>query len=210
MMRTREQAMRARAKILDSATRTFLQQGLSRASLSNIAGVAGVTRGAIYGHFKNKSALLDAMFEYSTLPADPFLVEWSDNQGDPLGQLKSELIRLLGKVLSSCAARRLYSVIYSRCEITRETQHIWKRVHADRSLAEQRITVALNEAQSNGQLRDGFDVDHLAIFVHSCLMGFFVRSLGEPVSHAPCQVAERVVTLVFLVLVPLRNIPLNE
>jgi hypothetical protein len=40
-------------------------------------------------------------------------------------------------------------------------------------------------------------------------MGFFVRSLGEPVSHAPGQVAERVVTFVFLVLVPLRNVPVN-
>jgi TetR/AcrR family acrAB operon transcriptional repressor len=85
MRRTPAQAMRTRAKILDSATRTFLQRGLSRASLSDIAGVAGVTRGAVYGHFKNKSALFDAMFESSTLPADPFLVEWRDNQGDPLG-----------------------------------------------------------------------------------------------------------------------------
>ena len=179
MRRTREQALCTRAKILDSATRTFLQRGLSRASLSNIAGVAGVTRGAVYGHFKNKSALFDAMFESSALPADPFLVEWRDNQGDPLGELKSELIRLLGKVLSGGAARRLYSVIYSRCEVTRETQNIWKRVHADRSVAEQRIAVALNEAQSHGQLRDGVDVDHLAVFVHSCLMGFLSEALAH-------------------------------
>ncbi|WP_206995581.1 TetR family transcriptional regulator [Trinickia mobilis] len=209
MRRTAEQALRTREKILDAATRTFLQRGLSRASLSDVAGVAGVTRGAVYGHFKNKSALFEATFASSALPADPFLVEWRDNQDDPLGHLKLELIRLLGEVLSGGAARRLYSVIYSRCEVTRETRNIWKRVHADRRLAEQRIAVALNEAQSHRQLRDGVDVDHLAVFVHSCLMGFFVRSLGEPVSHAPGLVAERLVTLVFQVLVPLRNIPVN-
>jgi TetR/AcrR family transcriptional regulator, acrAB operon repressor len=190
--------MLTRAKILDSAARTFLRRGLSRASLSEIARVAGVTRGAVYGHFKNKSVLFDAMFEHAALPADPFLVEWHDNQRDPLSHLKSELIRLLCKALCKCKARRLYSVIYSRCEITRETRDFWKKVHADRKFAEQRIATALSEAQSNGQLLDNVDVEYLAVFVHSCLLGFFVRSLSEPVSHAPAQVAERVVTLAFL------------
>jgi TetR/AcrR family acrAB operon transcriptional repressor len=54
-----------------------------------------VTRGAVYGHFKNKSALFDAMFESSALPADPFLLEWRDNEGDPLGQLNSANLFLM-------------------------------------------------------------------------------------------------------------------
>jgi len=85
MKRTLSQAMRTRAKILDSAAQTFFRRGLARASLSDIARVAGVTRGAVYGHFKNKSALFNAMFEHAALPVDPFLIESYDNQRDPLG-----------------------------------------------------------------------------------------------------------------------------
>jgi TetR/AcrR family transcriptional regulator, acrAB operon repressor len=202
MKRTLEQAMRTRAKILDSAAQTFLRRGLARASLSDIARVAGVTRGAVYGHFKNKSALFNAMFEYAALPADPFLVERHDNQRDPLSHLKSELIRLLGNVLRKGEARRLYSVIHSRCEITRETRDFWNNVYVGRKLAEQRIAAALSDARMNRQLPDGIDVEHLAAFVHSCLMGFFVRSLGEPVSEDPGPVAERVVALVVCGLFP--------
>jgi TetR/AcrR family acrAB operon transcriptional repressor len=197
MKRTLEQAMRTRAKILDSAAQTFLCRGHARASLSDIARVAGVTRGAVYGHFKNKSALFNAMFEHAALPADPFLVEWHDDQRDPLSHLKSELIRSLGNVLRNGEARRLYSVIHSRCEITGETRDFWQKVRAGRKLAEQRIATALRDARSNLQLPEGIDVEHLAVFVHSCLMGFFVRSLGEPVSQDPGQVAERVVALIF-------------
>jgi hypothetical protein len=35
---------------------------------------------------------------------------------------KSELVRLLGRALIDGDARQLYSAIYSRCELTRETQ----------------------------------------------------------------------------------------
>lgn len=197
MKRTVEQTMRTRAKILDSAAQTFLRRGLARASLSDIARVAGVTRGAVYGHFKSKSALFDAIFDHAALPADPFLLEWHDNRRDPLGHLKSELIRLLGKVLRNSEARQLYSVIHSRCEITRETRDFWEKVHSGRKLAEQRIETALNDARLNRQLPDDIDVRHLAVFVHACLMGYFVRSLGEPVCDDPGQMAERVVALVF-------------
>jgi TetR/AcrR family acrAB operon transcriptional repressor len=209
MKRTLEQAMRTRAKILDSAAQTFLCRGHARASLSDIARVAGVTRGAVYGHFKNKSALFNAMFEHAALPADPFLVEWHDDQRDPLSHLKSELIRSLGNVLRNGEARRLYSVIHSRCEITGETRDFWQKVRAGRKLAEQRIATALRDARSNLQLPEGIDVEHLAVFVHSCLMGIFVRSLGEPVSQDPGQVAERVVALVFWGLSLAQNTSVN-
>jgi TetR/AcrR family acrAB operon transcriptional repressor len=187
----------------------FLRKGLARTSLSDIARVAGVMRGAVYGHFKNKSALFNAIFEHAALPADPFLVEWHNNQRDPLSQLKSELIRLLGKVHRNGKARRLYSVIHSRCEITRETVDFWHKVHAGRKLAEQRIEAALNDARLNRQIPDSIGVEHLAVFVHSCLMGYFFRSLGEPVSDDPGQMAERVVALVFCWLSLAQNTSVN-
>jgi TetR/AcrR family acrAB operon transcriptional repressor len=197
MKRTLEHAMLTRAKILDSAAQTFLLRGLARASLSDIAHGAGVTRGAVYGHFKNKSALLNAMFEHAALPADPFLVEWHDNQRNPLNHLKSELTRLLGNVLRNGEVRRLYSVIHSRCEIARETWDFWNNVHAGRKLAEQRIAAALSDALLSRQIPEGVDVEHQGVFIHSCLMGYFVRSLGEAASDDPDQAAERIVALVF-------------
>ncbi len=56
--KTKQQALETRQHILDVAMRLFSQQGVSATSLAQIAQAAGVTRGAIYWHFKDKSDLL--------------------------------------------------------------------------------------------------------------------------------------------------------
>jgi TetR/AcrR family acrAB operon transcriptional repressor len=47
------------------AMRLFSQQGVSSTSLAQIAQAAGVTRGAIYWHFKDKSDLFSEIWELS-------------------------------------------------------------------------------------------------------------------------------------------------
>ena len=55
--KTKQEAQETRQHILDVALRLFSQQGVSSTSLGEIAKAAGVTRGAIYWHFKDKSDL---------------------------------------------------------------------------------------------------------------------------------------------------------
>ncbi len=47
-----------RNQILDAATRVFAEKGFSRATIRDIAGVAGIADGTIYNYFENKAALL--------------------------------------------------------------------------------------------------------------------------------------------------------
>ncbi|OUE60679.1 HTH-type transcriptional regulator AcrR [Citrobacter freundii] len=61
--KTKQQAQETRQHILDVALRMFSQQGVSSTSLAEIAKAAGVTRGAIYWHFKNKSDLFSEIWE---------------------------------------------------------------------------------------------------------------------------------------------------
>ena len=48
-------------KILKCSKREFLQNGFKNASLRNIASEAGLTTGSIYGYFKNKNAVFEAL-----------------------------------------------------------------------------------------------------------------------------------------------------
>lgn len=57
MRKTKEQAEQTRQKILNAARKMFFQNGVAKTSLEHIAKEAGVTRGAIYWHFKDKTAL---------------------------------------------------------------------------------------------------------------------------------------------------------
>ena len=63
--RTKEDAQATRTALLDAAERVFQQRGVSRTSLNEIAQAAGVTRGALYWHFKDKAALFNAMMEHA-------------------------------------------------------------------------------------------------------------------------------------------------
>ena len=63
MRRTKEEAEQTRQAILDAAEALFLTNGVARTSLEMIARECGVTRGAVYWHFQNKRALLDALAE---------------------------------------------------------------------------------------------------------------------------------------------------
>ena len=63
--KTKQQALETRQHILDVAIRLFSQQGVSATSLADIAQAAGVTRGAIYWHFRNKSDLFSEIWESS-------------------------------------------------------------------------------------------------------------------------------------------------
>ncbi|MBL8522861.1 MAG: TetR family transcriptional regulator, partial [Betaproteobacteria bacterium] len=66
--RTKEEAQETRNRLLDTAEHVFNERGVSRTSLAEIAEAAGVTRGAIYWHFKNKLDLFNAMMERVILP----------------------------------------------------------------------------------------------------------------------------------------------
>jgi AcrR family transcriptional regulator len=53
-----ESTRRTRIRILQAAERLFRERGYIATSLDQVAEAAGVTKGAIYGHFKSKEELL--------------------------------------------------------------------------------------------------------------------------------------------------------
>ena len=59
--KTKEAALVTREGLLDAAQRVFSERGVTGTSLAEVAASAGVTRGAVYWHFKNKAALFKAM-----------------------------------------------------------------------------------------------------------------------------------------------------
>lgn len=61
--KTKEQAQETRLQILEAAVVEFSARGVSATSLTDIANAAGVTRGAIYWHFKNKVDLFNEVWD---------------------------------------------------------------------------------------------------------------------------------------------------
>src|ERR1043166_8166001 len=93
---------RTRAKLITAATQIIKEKGYDKTSLEEIARRAGVTRGPIYGNYKNREDLFMAVVETKWIPITPPLVK---------GATLRKQMRILGKaVLESAPERRASAV----------------------------------------------------------------------------------------------------
>jgi AcrR family transcriptional regulator len=77
MTRETSKAM-TRERLLGEARRLFRERGYAATSLEQIAEAAGVTKGAIYGHFSSKEDLLISAIEATPVPAPAWLAALND------------------------------------------------------------------------------------------------------------------------------------
>ena len=64
MRRTAEDAAKTRIALLEAALLSFEEKGWREATLKHIAERAGVTRGGLQHHFRDKQTLLDAALQW--------------------------------------------------------------------------------------------------------------------------------------------------
>src|SRR3569623_238420 len=106
--RTKEEAQETRAHLLDAAERRFSEQGVTSTSLNDIARAAGVTRGALYHHFKNKTDLIEALLDRVMMPLTEMRsCAASAAPGDPLSQLRLRAVHVQTAVAAAIAVGQL-------------------------------------------------------------------------------------------------------
>ncbi|EHR40633.1 MULTISPECIES: TetR family transcriptional regulator [Alishewanella] len=179
--KTKAEAEATRELILDAAEQLFFQHGVSRTTLEKIAAAAGVTRGAIYWHFENKSALFSAMLERIRLPFQQMLGQLDMlQQGDPLAQLRDFLIQSLTLISSSERHFRVLSIVFLRCEYIDELNPAVSRQEELDKTANAIISRALQRARSAGMLQADVDPDLAACAIHAYLGGLIRKYLLKP------------------------------
>jgi AcrR family transcriptional regulator len=154
MRRTKAEAAETRANIISAAERLFYDKGIPETTLEDIAREAGVTRGAIYWHFANKSEVLLVLQECVPLPQeDMFLQELQSNPPDPLALIERTSLEWLDLISRDERRQRIYSILL-RCDYSPEMAGILERQReADDAHCEVLIK-AFEHAKGNGQLSD--------------------------------------------------------
>ncbi|MCA6914082.1 multidrug efflux transporter transcriptional repressor AcrR [Pectobacterium versatile] len=119
--KTKKQAQETRQHILDTALRVFSEHGVSATSLSDIATAAGVTRGAIYWHFKNKAEIFDEIWALSESKISEFEIEYQTKFPDnPLRVMRELLIYMLRLTVSDTHWRSIMEIVFHKCEFVGE------------------------------------------------------------------------------------------
>lgn len=59
--KTREESLAIKHRILDAAELVLLERGVAQTAMADLAEAAGMSRGAVYGHYRNKMEVCLAM-----------------------------------------------------------------------------------------------------------------------------------------------------
>lgn len=117
MRRSKEDSLKTRRSIVLAARRVFARRGVSQTSMETIAGAAGVSRGAIYGHFRDKGALFQCMREQVRLPLmDAMNEAMIDSPADPLAGVERYLLAVFQAMRDDPATRDTFQILTFKCE----------------------------------------------------------------------------------------------
>lgn len=148
MKRARQQALETRDRILDAAELEFFANGVSHTSLEEVACAAGLTRGAIYWHFRNKGDLFAAMTDRVLLPMEMLVAAMLDaGEQDPLGRMREFFAFCFGKAAVEPHSRRVFDVLFTKCEYTGDMDRVLERQRSARRLRAARARSAQRDRE---------------------------------------------------------------
>lgn len=179
--KTKEDAEQTRHLILDTAESVFLNKGVSRTSLSDIAEAAGLTRGAIYWHFKNKADLFTAMCDRITLPLEAHRDSGQDRlEADPIAYLRDLSLHALTTVVSEPHTRTVFDIMLHKCEFIEEMSAVLERKAQCSHSFITHMQQAFQLACERDRIREDIDPLTAAIGLHAYISGLMSTWLRDP------------------------------
>ncbi|PRD41635.1 TetR family transcriptional regulator [Phyllobacterium phragmitis] len=129
MRRTKAEAEETREAILEAAEHAFLENGVNQSTLMQIAQCAGVTRGAIYFHFKDKADIYKAIVDRIRFPQEDLVEQvQTGDQVNPLDILLEAAISCLKMFDEDERQQRVFTIINQRCEYVGELSQVLDRL----------------------------------------------------------------------------------
>ncbi|WP_435954868.1 multidrug efflux transporter transcriptional repressor AcrR [Dryocola sp. BD626] len=179
--KTKQQALETRQHILDVAIRLFSQQGVSATSLADIAKAAGVTRGAIYWHFKNKSDLFNEIWELTESSIGDLETEYrAKYPDDPLSVVRELLIYILQATVTEERRRLMTEIIFHKCEFVGEMAVLQQARRVLYMEGNERIEMSLQRCVDAGSLPGNLRISHAVIMLRSYITGLIENWLVAP------------------------------
>ena len=171
--KTKEDASITRQRIIDAAREVFATRGVSRSTLEHIATQAGVTRGAVYWHFENKTQLFNAMREQVFLPLlDRMDDSLLDNPNiDPLSAMENTLKNIIAKLENCCITRQTYEIMMTKCEYVDDLSVALENILINCQSIVEKYEVVYNRAIKQGLLITQQTPAQLAMDTHLFFSG---------------------------------------
>lgn len=176
--KTPAEAASTRRRILESAAEIFPLVGITNTTLEQIAQRAGVTRGAIYWHFKGKQDLLQTLLDEQKLPLENSLSNGSDFISG-WQQLQKALI----ETVSNKAPRRMSEIMFYQGAGTTDSALPQRRLMKVRDFFMCQFQSLLNRAIETKELPSTLNVQAATDFFKICISGLLYELLQSSDEH---------------------------
>lgn len=196
--RTKADTEITRQGILDAASHVFVDKGVAKATLEQIARAAGVTRGAIYWHFKNKQDLFQALYDqFYTSFIESVLKDLENDHPAPLTQLQQLCVALFQDLSSNIDKQRVLSLFMLRCDYSGELASILECQNKRKLRSLEVFSEYFKRAQQRGHLAEQACPHTLTLSLQCYLSGMAYEYLRNPNAYDLASNAEPMLNLFF-------------
>jgi TetR/AcrR family transcriptional regulator, acrAB operon repressor len=175
MRKTKEEAEATRKSLLDAGLKVFSKKGYVSTTLDDIAREAGVTRGAVYWHFKNgKPELFEALITERSRGAQEIANAIVAEGGTPLHILERVLIRTMEYLEEDDDFRAVQEITILRTEVVPELENSLKDKYRLQRQSIDSFADLVRQAQQAGEIRPDVDPEIAAVAAIGLLDGVIV------------------------------------
>ncbi len=182
--KTKGEAQETRERLLDAAQRVFRDRGVTRTSLAEIAAAAGVTRGAVYWHFRDKADLFHAMCDRATLPLDALFEQAGVTAtAHPLQTLRNLCVGALRQLATDARAQVVFEVIFHKSELVEELAGVANSRQTERCRCVDQMGDMLARCAAVGELPANIDAALAAQGLNALMVGIMHEWVLDPAAY---------------------------
>ena len=179
--KTKEEANETRDSILQAAVEVFYSQGVAKGSLEEIAEAAGVTRGAVYWHFKNKMDIFSALYERMHVSVmEGLICRLDKDTEDPLQDLIDFSVEFLKSIGSDGPYQKVFSLFSLKCDYSGEMAEFLQDQIQKKEYCISEMKKSFDLAKVKNLLASNIDTHFLAISFFCYISGISIESLRNP------------------------------
>jgi len=183
--RTKQEAEQTRNAVLMAAAQVFLERGVARATLEEVAQAAGVTRGAVYWHFRDKLDLFLAIADRARAPYEGLLTDLAERLAadpalDPFAELEKTVEAGFQALEANAERQRFLTILMQRCEYVEEMKPAFERQRRARALFRAELEQIFFIIAARGRLAAPWRPKEAAAAIHLTLYGLLQTWLESP------------------------------
>lgn len=189
MAQRKDKSQAMREKILNTATQLFIQKGSEKTSMQDIAQTAGISKGAIYHHFKSKDEIILAVIRSRQELMEEEMKQWLKATENLTG--REQLQTILKSNLESQTARTIDGIVG---EYEKDAGFILTMMRDNLRIGAPLVSDIINKGMADGSLRTQYPDQAAEVFL--LLVNFWMH--GTIFESDPEKLPERFHFLQFM------------